>query len=173
MTHAARFTVVLVGVVRVRYGTNGGHTFLTYQTQFARRQSDLSVSTITAYELGVGTGSTSDLAALAWLHFDVVNDRTDRHAREWHSVPRLDVGLGRSNHLVANSNTLRSKDVSLFAIFVLDQCDECGPVRVIFDPCDNRGHVQLVALEIDDTVKALCPTACATHCDPSGVVPSA
>ena len=67
VTHAARFTVVLVGVVRVGHGTNGGHAFLTHQTQFARGQTDLSVSTITAYELCVGTGGACDLAAFAWL----------------------------------------------------------------------------------------------------------
>mmetsp|Transcript_10340 Transcript_10340/g.13500 ORF Transcript_10340/g.13500 Transcript_10340/m.13500 type:complete len:232 (+) Transcript_10340:1431-2126(+) len=162
VAHTAGFTKVLVGVVRVGHGTNGGHAFLTDEAQFTRGQADLSVATITTNELSIGTGCTGDLAAFAGLHFDVVNDGTDRHARERHCVARLDVGFRGGDYLVTNCQTLRSEDIRLLAVFVFDQCDECGPVRVVFDPLDGRRNIEFVALEIDDPVETLCAAATTT-----------
>jgi hypothetical protein len=42
-------------------------------------QADLGVAGVTADQLGVGAGRTGDLAALAGLQLDVVDDRADRH----------------------------------------------------------------------------------------------
>ena len=162
VAHTTGFTEVLVGVVGVGHGTNGGHAFLTDHAQFARAQTDLSVAAIATNELSVSTGRTCDLTAFARLHLDVVDDGTDRHARERHCVARLDVGLGGCHDFVTNSQTLRSQDICLLAVFVFYQCDECGPVRVIFDPLDGCRDIKFVPFEVNDPVETLCATAAAT-----------
>ena len=173
VAHTTGFTVVLVGVVWVGYRTDGGHAFLTDHAQFARRKADLSVATVTTNELSVSTSCTGDLAAFAWFQFDVVDDGTNRHARERHCVARLDVRFRRRDDLIANRQTLRRQDVGLLAIFVLDECDERGPVRVVFDPLYSCRDIKLVPFEINDPVQTLCATATTTRSDPSGVVPAA
>ncbi|MCL4147990.1 UNVERIFIED_CONTAM: hypothetical protein GTU68_020387, partial [Idotea baltica] len=162
VAHTAGFTHVLVGVVRVGHGTNGGHAFLTHEAKFTRAQTDLGVTTVTTYELGVGAGCACDLPALAWLHFDVVDDCPDGHARKRHGVARLDVCLGGRDDLIADSQTLWCDDIGLFAICVLNKGDERGAVRVIFDPSDDGFHIHLVTFEIYDAVKAFCPTTTTT-----------
>ena len=47
-------------------------------------------------------------------------------------VARLDVGTNARHHLVANSQALRRQDVALLTVFVGDQGDEGGAVRIIF-----------------------------------------
>ncbi len=102
-----------------------------------------------------------------------MNNGTDRHAREWHCVARLDVCFFGRDHLIANAKTLRGDDIRLLAVFVFDQSDECGAVRVIFDPFHGCCDVKLVPFEIDDAIKTLCATTATTLSDTSGVVPAA
>ena len=102
-----------------------------------------------------------------------MDDCTDRHAAEGHRVTGLDVSLLARHDLVRHCQTLGREDIGLFAVLVLHQCDERGPVGVIFDANDCGRHVKFVTLEIDDPVEAFRPTAFAAHRDPSGVVPSA
>jgi hypothetical protein len=59
------------------------------------------------------------------------------------------------------------------AIFVFYKSNKCCSVWIIFNTLNSSWYVQLVSLEIHYTVKASCPTAFATHSDPSGIVPTA
>src|SRR5690606_34426747 len=157
VTVAASFTKVLVRVVRVRHGADGRHAFLTHHAQFARGQADLGIATVAADELGVGAGRTGQLAALAGLQLDVVNDGTDRHTAERHGVAGLDVHFIAGDDLVAHSQTLRSDDVGLLTVFIFDQRDEGGTVGVVFDPLDGRRNIKFSAPEIDDAIETLRP----------------
>src|SRR5690606_36205844 len=116
---------------------------------------------VAADELGIGAGGTGDLAALARLELDVVDDGADRHAAEGHGVAGLHIHLGAGHDLVADSNTLRRKNIGLLAVFILDQRDESGAVGIVLDPLDGRRNIELGALEIDDAIKTLRPAALA------------
>ncbi len=170
VAHAARLAEILVGVVGVRHGTDGGHAFLTDHPQFARRQAYLRVRTVATDELGISPGGAGQLTALAGLQFHVVYDRPDRHARKWHRVARLHVGLGTRDDAVTNGQTLRRQDIGKLAIGILDQRDERGAVGVIFDALDHCGDVELGAFEVHNAVKTLCASALVPHRDASGVV---
>ncbi|MPL95839.1 hypothetical protein SDC9_42012 [bioreactor metagenome] len=172
VAHTTGFTEVLVRVVGVRHGTDGGHAFLTHDAQLARREADLGIAAVTADELGVGAGRTGQLTALARLQLDVVHDRTDRHARERHRVARLDVVLQARENGVAHGEALRRQDVGELAVLVLDQRDEGGTVRIVFDPLDDRRNVELATLEIDDAVETLGAATLVPHRDAPGIVPA-
>jgi hypothetical protein len=164
---------VLVGIVGVRDSADGGHALLAHEAKFTRRQADLRVAAVTTDELGVCARGACNLAALAGLKLDIVDDGADGHAGERHRIARLDVGLRGAQNSVADGETLGREDVGLFAIIVADQRDKGGPVRIVFDPLDGRRDVHLGALEINDPVEAFCPATAATCRDPSGVVPAA
>jgi hypothetical protein len=76
-----------------------------------------------------------------------------------HRVARLHVDGGASDHLVAHCETLRRQDVGQLAVLILDQRDEGGAVRIVFDPLDRRRHIELRALEVDDAVRTLVAAA--------------
>src|SRR5699024_12600296 len=62
---------------------------------------------------------------------------------------------------------------SLFSIHIVQQCDVGRAVRIVFDRCDLSRDPILVALEIDDTVVTLVPSALMASGDASVVVSSA
>ena len=118
-------------------------------------------------------GGAGDRAALADLHFDVVDDRADRDAGERHGVAGLHVDLDAGDHLVADGEALRRDDVGLLAVGVFDQRDEAGAVRIVLQPLDLADDVELAALEVDDAVRLLVAAAAEAHGDAAGVVAAA
>jgi hypothetical protein len=100
-------------------------------------------------------GRTGDLGALARLQLDVVDDRADRHRGQRHRIARLHVDRFTGHDLVAGSKALRGDDVGQLAIVVLDQRDEGGAVRIVFNALDRADDVELAALEVDDAVRRL------------------
>ena len=120
-TSTTGLAVVDVAVIRVGDRADRGQAGARYEALFARVQAKDSHALVTADELDEGACRTGDLAALARLHLDVVDDRADRDVLQRHRVARLDVdGLLRGDDLVAGSKTLRSEDVGLFAVGIAD-----------------------------------------------------
>src|SRR5699024_10149954 len=81
------------------------------------------------------------------------------------AVARLDVGRRGGNNLVADVQALGSEDISLFTILVLDERDVRGAVRVVLERHNGCRHIQLLALEVDDTVLFLVAAADVTDGD--------
>ena len=98
-------------------------------------------------------------AALADLHLDIVDDGADRDVAERHGVARLHVDLLAGDDAVADRQALRRQDVGQLAVGVVDQRDEGGAVRIIFEPLDLRRRIELAALEVDDAIGLLVAAA--------------
>ncbi len=162
--------VVDIAVVRVGYCTDRSEAGTWNQTLFTRVEAQNGHALIATDELSVGASRTSDLTALTRLQLDVVNDRANRHGSERHCVARLHIdGIARDN-LVANSKTLRCQDICQFAVFVTDQRDERGAVRIVFQTLDGADDVKLATLEVDETVRTLVTAALKANSDTTGVV---
>jgi len=118
-------------------------------------EAEDDVVLIAADDLGVGAGGPRQLAALADLQLDIVHDGADRHVAERHDIARLDVDMVAGNDRIAHGKPLRRQDVGLLAVLIFDQRDERGAVRIVFQPLDGCGNVDLVALEVDQAVGLL------------------
>src|SRR3546814_15897872 len=73
---------------------------------FARAETHDDETAVTTDDLRIGAGRTGDLAALARLHLDIVDDRADRHLRQFHRIARLPVGLLARDDRVADTQPL-------------------------------------------------------------------
>ncbi|MCY1296672.1 hypothetical protein D9M70_460720 [compost metagenome] len=103
-----------------------------------------------------------------------MDDGADRDVLQRHRVAGLDVnGLLRSDDLVAGSETLRSEDVGLFAVGIVDERDEGGAVRVVFQTLDRAFNVELATLEVDQAVGTLVTAALEANGDATEVVATA
>ena len=102
-------------------------------------------------ELCCGTGGTNELAALAGVKLDVVDNGTDGDVCNGQSVAGLDIGIGAAVNGVAGVKSDRSDNVALLAGFSLKQCDISGTVGVVFDADDLGGSLVQTA-EIDYTI---------------------
>src|SRR5262249_50753840 len=159
-----------VDVVRVGNRANSGHADFRNHPDFAGRQFHLGVTIAASDELGVGASGADHLATLKRLHLDIVDDRADRDVLHRQGVARLDVDIFASDYNVAHINTLRSDDVDLLAIFILQQGDEGGAVGIVFQALDGCGHIPLAALEVDDAVALLHAAAAPAGGAPAKVV---
>src|SRR5690606_22295524 len=108
---AARLGNSDIRVVGVRHGANRRHAGARHHALLTRRKAEKRITTVTAYQLHIGTSGTSDLAALARLHLDIVHDRADRDVLKRHCIARLHVHAVARNDLVASRNALRRKDI--------------------------------------------------------------
>src|SRR5665647_119225 len=159
-----------VHFVGVGYGTNRRHAAAMNEALFRRRQAQNDVVLVATDDLDVGAGRTRQLATLADLQLDVMDDRADRNGAERHRIARLHVGGVGRDHLVAGGQTLRRQDVGLLAVFVLDQRDEGGAVRIVFETLDRRDHVLLGAPEVNDPVGLLVAAAAEARGDAAVIV---
>src|SRR5690606_37742039 len=97
--------------------------------------------------------------AAAGLQLDVVNNGADRDVLQGQRVARLDIDPLARNDLVARLEALRRQDVGELAVVIADERNERGPVRIVFEPLDRRGHVELAPLEVDDAIALLVAAA--------------
>src|SRR5690606_19668908 len=163
-----------IGVILVRDRADGREAGAVHAALLARVEAQDRPALVAAHILGIGTGRARDLTALAGLHLDVVDDGADRHALERHRVARLHVDTGeRRHHLVAGRETLRGEDIGEFAVIVLHERDERGPVRIVFQPLDSADRIELGAAEIDHAVGALVSAATVKGGDPAVIVAAA
>src|SRR5262245_585652 len=154
-TATAGLAIVHVAVVRVRHSADRCKARAVHDALFARIEAQDRHALVAPDELGIGAGRPRDLATLARLQLDVVDDGADRHRRKRHGIARLHVhGLARHD-LVTGGDALRRQDVGELAVLVFDQRNESGPVRIIFKTLDRCRHVELAALEVDDAVRTL------------------
>src|SRR5262245_30703138 len=72
---AASLAEVDVAVVGVRHGADGGKTRAVHGALLARVEAQDRPALVAADELRIGAGRTRDLAALAGLQLDIVDDR--------------------------------------------------------------------------------------------------
>src|SRR6185437_7741650 len=118
-------------------------------------------------------GRTRDLPALADLNLDIVHDGTDRNIADRHGIARLHVGVLGRDHLIAGAQALRRQDIAKFAVLVLDQRNEGGAVRIVFEALDGRRHIELGAAEIDLAIGLLVAAAAEARGDAAVIVAAA
>src|ERR1700738_315631 len=73
----------------------------------------------------------------------------------------------------AGGEPLWREDIGKLPVLVLDQSDEAGAVRVIFDALDLGRHIEFPALEVDVAIRLLVAATPKPHSDAAIVVASA
>src|SRR5439155_10114853 len=111
-------------------------------------ETDDHHSAIAADDLHISPRGARDLAALAGLHLDIVDDGADRHLADLHRIAGLHVDLAAGDDLVARGEALRRDNVGLLAALIGHERDEGRAVGIIFEPFDGRSDVPGAALEI-------------------------
>src|SRR5690606_13910395 len=86
------------------------------------------------------------------------------------AVAGADVREATGQHLVTLVQTVRYQDVALFTVFVVEQGDARGAIRIVLDVGYNGGNADLVAPEVDGPIAPLVATAAKTRRDAAIVV---
>src|ERR1700733_4349662 len=142
----------LVLVIEIAELADGGAADDQDAPDFARRHAHLRVVAFLGHELRGAAGAAHELAALAGLQLDVVDDGAERDVRERQRVADLDVGGRTGLDHVADLEQRGREDVALLAVAVVQQREPRRAVGVVLDRGDLRRNRVLGALEIDDAV---------------------
>src|SRR3954462_1038085 len=172
-TRASGLTNRDVLVLEIADLTDRGVAADVYLAHLARRQTERRPVVFARHELRKGTGRTSHLAALPFLQLDVVNRRAEGDFRERERIADQDVRIRARRNRRADFQAVRSQDVALLAVGVIEQGDAGRAVRVVLDRRDLGRDAVLLALEVDDPVAALVAPTLMAGRDPAGVVAAA
>ena len=169
-TAATGLTGAFESVVGVTYGTDGSLTCGEDTTRLTRRHLDDGVEPFARSKLSEDTRRANHLSALTWTKLDIVNDRTDRDVSQWEAVPYLRCSFCTRHHFLTYLQTVRSEDISLRTISVVQQSDTSRTIWVVLDALDRSRDTVLVSLEVDKTKLLLVTTTDVAHGHLTGVV---
>ena len=102
---------------------------------------------------------TDHLAAATGHDLDVVDRRAERDVLERQRVADARLCLRPGDDSVTDVQAVGHEHVALLAVGVVQQADARRAVRVVLDRRQLRGHVVLVALEVDPAVEPLLAAA--------------
>src|ERR1043166_4217616 len=122
-----------IHVVRVRYRADRCHAAPMHEPLLAGIEPQDHVLLVASDDLGVCAGRARELAPLADLELDVVDDGADRHVAGRHGVARFHVDVLAGDHHVPLRQPLRREDIGDLAVVILEEREEAAAVRVIFD----------------------------------------
>ena len=149
---------------------DGGEAGGQHLADFTGGHTQQGVLAFLGHELGIGASGAAELTAATGVQFDIVQHRTHRNAGHGKRVAGLDVGLFAGHDHVALLHTQGCKDIAFFTVGIVQQRDASGTVRVVLDMGDSGRDIELVALEVDDTIQALHATAATAAGDTTMVV---
>ena len=119
-----------------------------------------------------GPGAPANLAAVPWLHLQIMDSHAQRDAPQRHAVADARLAFFAAHDLVARLQALWGQDVGPFAVRVLDQGDaevRFGSYSMATTVADT---LSLRALEIDDAIHAFVAAATEARADDALIVPA-
>src|SRR5580658_2211598 len=167
------FAVRFVLVLYIPYLADGGHAFHRHAANFTGGQLQQGDSSFARNQLGLRTRRTRHLRTLARTEFNVVDHGAGWNVRQRQRGSDQDVSLGARIDGAADRQSHWTNDVPLLAIGVIEPRDARRPVRIILNGRDLSGNAELIALEIDGSIRLLGSAAAETRRDQTLAVASA
>src|SRR4051794_37770292 len=171
---AAGLADLHVLMLGVRNRADGRAALPAHHPDLRCRQPEADHRALLCDHLDRRTGGAAELAALAGGQLDVVHHGAGRDSRERKRVAGGDVGALAGDDLGPDPQPLRSQDVALLAVGVVEQRDARRAIWVVFDRGHLGGDPVLGALEVDLPVAPLGAAAAVAGGDATvGVAPTA
>src|SRR5690606_31860676 len=115
--------------------------------------------------------TAAQLTAATGLHLDIVNRHARRDLRQRQRVPDGWFGVRPALHPRPSLEAVRSQNVSLLAVFVLQQGNAGGAIWIVLNKRHSGRDAILVPFEIDNPVLLLMPAAAMTDRNLPLIVP--
>ncbi len=143
-------------MIAIANHTNCSITIDQYFSQFTGRHFQYRIFIFLIGQLCRCTCTANQFATLARLHFNIVNVGTEGIFFICSAFPISGATSSPAITVAANLQTLRSKDVSLFTISIIQQRDECGTVWIVLNRCNSCRYIFLISFEIDQYDTSSC-----------------
>ena len=88
-----------------------------------------------------------------------MDQSTDGDISEGEAISDLGSYIGTADHSLAYLEALGSDHVSFLTIGIVEECDTCRAVGIVFDRHHLSGHIIVDSLEVDETQFSLMAAA--------------
>ncbi len=137
-------------------------TFHIHESHFARSEFELCILALGGHDRRTTPGTADHLPPLADLNFDIGDDRPDRNVLQWEAIPHLDRSIRTGEDHLTNLHPFGREHIPLLPVDIMDERDERGTVRILFDRGDPPWNIEFVHLEIHQPIPPLVPTTLVT-----------
>ena len=132
VTGLTGFTYIYIDMIDIADLTNGCGAVYRNISHFSRGETDKSVFVaLFTHKLSHTAACSGKLGSLAGIKLNIVDEGTGGDAGKGKGVAGYNVGVGSVFHLVAHFKSLRSDDVALFAVLILNEGDVGGTVGIL------------------------------------------
>ena len=157
-------------MVQVAHLTHRSQTMSKHLAHFARGQAQQGILAFLGHQLGVRACRAAELATLARMQLHIVDDGAHGNLQHGQGVAGFDVHGFASRHRIALLQAQGRQDIALLPVSIMQQGNAGAAVGVIFNMRHLGGHIELGALEVDDTIQALVAPAATASGDATIVV---
>ncbi|OGR18491.1 MAG: hypothetical protein A2X81_18145 [Desulfobacterales bacterium GWB2_56_26] len=109
----AEFLALVLTIPHLPYA---GPTVAVEFSNLSRWQTNEYIATFFGHKLCSDTGAAYQLRTLAYFHFNVVNDSTERNVDKRQAVAWLNIHIVSSNNGIADRYSIRRQNISLLTI---------------------------------------------------------
>ena len=166
----AGFTDFNVFVIAVAYGTYGSHADCGNVTKLAGGETKESILAFFSHELCGVACRSCELTASAGIKLNVVYKSTYGNIYKGKGVARLDIRRRTCNDGVADFESLRSENVILYSVLILNEGNVCGAIGIVLQCFNFCLNIELISLEIDNTILTAVSAAVMANGDSSVTV---
>ena len=142
-------------------------------TDFTARQVELSPIFFASDEGRFGAGGTAHASAATGTNLDIVNGGTKRNLAERQAVSNAGFSGVAADDLHTDGQTFGRDDIALDAVFVDEERNARGAVRIVLDGVDSGDHTVLIATEVDETDVSFVSAAAVAHGDHALIIATA
>jgi len=104
------------------------------------------------------------------MQFDIVYDSTEGYFTQRQRITNFRSNAFSTKDYLIHLDAVGSHNVPFFTIFVLNQCNACRAVWIVFYGFNSGFHSVFIAFEINHTVASFVPTTTVAHSHPTFVV---
>jgi hypothetical protein len=134
------FTQYLQAVIRVRSSTYGStYNVIKYSSTSLEGNLIMAYFTFSPHQDTVGTCTSGHGSSLSRVHFDRVNGCPSGIFLSNNALPIL--GAASGPDFCSHLQFIRSNDIALFAICILQKSDKSSAVRIVFDRLDRCWNI--------------------------------
>ena len=170
VTGASCLTDFNVFVIAVAYGTYGSHADCGNVTKLAGGETKESILAFFSHELCGVACRSCELTASAGIKLNVVYKSTYGNIYKGKGVARLDIRRRTCNDGVADFESLRSENVILYSVLILNEGNLCGAIGIVLQCFNFCLNIELISLEIDNTILTAVSAAVMANGDSSVTV---
>ncbi len=155
---ATCFTQHDATVIAIASRANSCPTGRRNTANFAAGQRNLSPIRLASHQRGMRAGTATQHATATLSQLDIMDLGPQGNLGQRQAIAQLGRRLGTTQHIVALLQPIRSNDVSLLAIGVMQQGNACRAIGIVLDRIDLGRDSIFVATEINQAIPLLVTT---------------